>query len=210
MTQVFYHSDTKAAKKLVLDHHYSHRWCAPVVLAGTWHLPGGLFGDAGPCVAACVFTMGRPWSVPTLELQRLVRHPELPCPSLTGLIAATVKDLKTRRPERLLVSYADTRAGHHGGIYQAASWRYAGIRHGTEGLLIDGEYVPDRTAHNRYGTRSVRRLAERGIQATVVHSKGKHLYWKALDKTGKRLAKQVGLGSLPYPKPSASNSDGSR
>jgi hypothetical protein len=33
------------------------------------------------------------------------------------------------------------------------------------------------------------------------YDKGKYLYWKALNRKGKLLAKQLGLQSNPYPKP---------
>jgi hypothetical protein len=173
-------------------------------MVGTWHRDGGIFGDCGEIVAACCF------SIPVarrkekvLELTRLVRVPDCHVP-LTGLIARTVKQIATRRLADLVVSFADTEQGHHGGIYQAASWRYAGRREARkDGVMVNGVFTPDRSLNSRYGTNAIAKLCKIIPHAELRphFDEGKHLYWRALSKHGEAKAKRLGLQSLPYPRP---------
>ena len=128
--------EIEAGNQLVLSNHYSKRLCTLVRCVGTWHLPGGLLGDRGECIAACFFSIpGTRWSEPVLELTRLVRY-EGPCPSLTSLVATTINYL-AKAGHDLVVSFADSQVGHHGGIYQAASWHYNGKRsRRMDGLIV--------------------------------------------------------------------------
>jgi hypothetical protein len=197
----FHLGETVAAKALVMEYHYSHRWPSNVQVVGTWHEDGGLFGDSGEAVAACVFSIPPTrWSVPLLELIRLVRRDDF-TGSLSGLVSETGRWC-AKKGHDLLVSYADATQGHHGGIYQACSWNYDGQRAATmDGVVIDGVLVPGRTANGLYGTRSPSRLAERGITAEAHWDEGKHLYWRAFGRHGSRKAQSLGLRSTPYPKP---------
>ena len=192
------------ANVLIVRHHYSGRAPSLVRMCGTWHRDGGIFGDCGECVAACVF------SIPVarrkekvLELTRLVRAPDCQVP-LTGLIARTVKQLARERQTDLIVSFADTEQGHHGGIYQAASWRYAGRREARkDGVLVNSVFVPDRSLNSKYGTNAIAKLRKIIPHADLKphFDEGKHLYWRALSKSGAAKAKRLGLQSLPYPRP---------
>ena len=47
--------ERKPARQLVLDYHYSGRCHNNPVMVGSLHLDGGLFGDNGEIVAACIF-----------------------------------------------------------------------------------------------------------------------------------------------------------
>lgn len=192
------------ASALVRAHHYSRRPPANVQVVGTWHEPGGLFGDYGAAVAACFFSIPPTrWSEPVLELTRLVRRPDV-CIPLTGLIAATCKHLGKSGDADLLVSFADRTQGHHGGIYQAASWRYGGARdRRMDGVLVGGAFYPGRTCNSLWGTHSPARLLERWPDKEIVphFDEGKHLYWRPLSKEGRRKAIRLGLRDLPYPKP---------
>lgn len=196
--------DFDAAAQLVRQHHYTGRPAGNVQMVAVWHEGGGLFGDFGEPVAALTFSIPPTrWSEEVWELSRLVRKPSCKEP-LTGLISAACRAAKFRRAH-LLVSFADRTAGHHGGIYQAASWRYAGCRdRAMDGLVIDGTFVPGRTCNSIYGTRSVARLLElRGIASEAHYDEGKHLYWRALTREGERRAERLGLEAQPYPKPRA-------
>ena len=193
------------ANALVKQHHYSHRPPTNARCVGTWHRPGGLFGDAGEAVAACVFASPPTrWSEEVLELVRLVRCPDVQAP-LSGLISMTCRAVRVKRLADLLVSFADWTQKHHGGIYQAAGWNYAGLRsRSMDGVIVNGEFVPGRTAVARFGTRSPIKLRnEKGIQAEPHYDEGKHLYWRAVRPSGRKKATRLGLGLLPYPKPGA-------
>lgn len=193
---------------LVKRYHYSHRVPSNVQFVGTWHNDGGLFGDAGEAVAACFFTIPPTrWSEDCFELSRLVRTPDSAV-SLTGLISRLCKYIKSVRACDLLVSFADATQGHHGGIYQASSWSYDGQRdRNCDGILLDGIFWPGRSCNSRFGTRSPEKLRamfpDRNIEPH--YDEGKHLYWRALTRDGKRKAKRLGLNELPYPKPRESS-----
>lgn len=191
------------ANALVERWHYSGRPPAAVQCVGTWHESGGLFGDYGDAVAACFFSIpGTRWSEDVWELSRLVRAETTAVP-LTGLIAATCAHMRRTAAAPLLVSFADSTQGHHGGIYQAASWSYAGKRdRRQDGLMVDGTFVPGRSCNSRWGTRSPSKLQTIIGREVIPHyDEGKHLYWRALNKDARRQAARLGLDAMPYPKP---------
>lgn len=196
--------DLEAANDLVRRFHYSHRPPGNVQYVGTWHLDGGLFGDYGPAIAACFFSIPPTrWSEDVLELSRLVRD-EAHKVSLTGLIALTASHLARAKAGDLLVSFADRTQGHHGGIYQASSWSYDGARDkNCDGVLMDGIFIPGRSCNSQWGTRSPEKLRLILPSHTIEphFDEGKHLYWRAMSKSGKKKASRLGLKSVAYPKP---------
>lgn len=191
------------ARRLVLDHHYSGRMPSNIQLCATWHAPGGLFGDCGDATAACLFSIPPTrWSVPILELSRLVRHPGHEKP-LTHLISWACKRARHDGWD-LVVSFADWTQHHRGGIYQAASWKYGSFRDScVDGLVIDGAFVPGRSCNSAWGSRSRANIAALMPDRVVTEHRdaGKYLYWRALTKKGAKMAADVGLEALPYPKP---------
>jgi len=189
------------ASRLVLKHHYSGRLAAAVICVGTAHEAGGLFGDAGRCVGAIMFSHPPArWSVPVVELIRAVKVPDVVFP-LSSLIAWTVRQLK-KQSHHLAVSYADRSHNHHGGLYQACGWKYGGMRDPkVDGYWVEGQFVPGRMCVDRYGTQSPTLLKELGIDATPNLDQGKHIYYLPLSKQGEAYAAQVNLTPHPYPKP---------
>jgi hypothetical protein len=192
------------AEDLVLRFHYSGRTTTPWFV-GTAHEEGGLFGDFGPAIAAVVFSPPpAQWAEEVYELSRLVRRPDADVP-LTWLISNAVRWIRrTKREADLLVSFADPAEGHHGGVYQAASWNYAyQSKRDSDGLFVNGVFVPGRTCNARYGTRSAIKLRREHPEWQIEYSRteGKHLYWKAIRKSGHAKAQRLGLKRLPYPKP---------
>ena len=189
------------AVDLVKRHHYSRRAPSNIQFVGTLHDEGGLFGDYGAAVAAIFFCYPPTrWSEPVLELARLVRADrQVP---LSHLIAASCKRLKVAGHD-LLVSFADKTQGHHGGIYQAASWRYAGARERRmDGLLVDGTFIGGRACNHKWGTQSPSKVsAILGREVQPHFDEGKHLYWRALGPRGEAKAARLGLVHMPYPKP---------
>ena len=108
----------------------------------------------------------------------------------------------------LLVSFADWTHTHHGGVYQAASWAYAGCRdRSMDGLIIGGVFRPGRACDSAFGTRSPSKMAVRlpGVTIEAHYDEGKHCYWRALNRAGHKKAKRLELGTLPYPKPDHAN-----
>lgn len=191
------------ACELVLKYHYSRRVPSNVQCVGTWHEDGGLFGDAGNAVAACFLSIPPTrWSEDVWELSRLVRTDAAKI-QITGLIAETARFAASKGMD-LLVSFADATQGHHGGVYQAASWKYSGQRNSAcDGVVMDGAFIPGRSCNSKWGTRSPTKLAEMfpGKAIQPHYDAGKHLYWRALSKSGRKKAERIGLFDLAYPKP---------
>lgn len=196
---------SEGAETLIKQFHYSHRVPANVQCVVSQHAPGGLFGHSGPAVAACLFSIPPTrWSENVWELSRLVRDEAFDGP-LTKLLSFAIKWLRRSGKIDLLVSFADRTQGHHGGVYQAANWHYAGQRERRmDGVLLDGVFVPGRSCNSRWGTRSPEKLTRIIGRPILPHfDEGKHIYWIPLFRSGERKAARLGLERLPYPKPSA-------
>lgn len=190
--------DREGGKNLILRYHYSGTFHPVYVLMGTAHL-------AGEIVAACCFrTPAARWKIPVLELARLVRKEGVAVP-LTWLIGKTVKAIKQAGAYDILISYADKIHGHHGGIYQAASWNFSRCTpRQNDGLVVDGKFIAGRACNNRFGTRSATKvkliLPTSSIEPHF--DEGKFLYWKALSKKAYAQARDdLGLEDDEYPKP---------
>lgn len=202
----FYHTgDVLSAKHLVETYHYSHRISANIQYVATLHEPGGILGFKGDAVAAMVFSLPPTrWAEPVLELTRLVRADYVHIP-LTSMVSWAMRRIRASKLFDLVVSFADSTQGHHGGIYQAGSWNFHEFRPPRRtGLMIGDRYVPCRTANSIYGSNSPRRLRERfpvGTRIEEVMDDGKYLYWRSLSKTGSSKADRLELRVNPYPKP---------
>ena len=113
-----------------------------------------------------------------------------------------VRHIRQKKSTDLLVSFADWTQGHHGGIYQSASWHFDGLRDKRmDGVIVKGAFVPGRSANSKWGTRSPTKLAERGIHAEPHYDEGKFLYWFPVNRQGRKKAIRLNLKSVDYPKP---------
>ena len=116
----------EAAKHAVLRWHYSRAMpSAKLVRIGVWE--GGRFVGAILYGSGANRHLARPFGLETTEACELVRvalsngreHPTSKC------LAISLKLLKRQSPGlRLVVSYADTKEGHMGTIYQATNWLF--------------------------------------------------------------------------------------
>ena len=190
----WHHGETETACAMVCKHHYSRRAPSNIQHVTTAHLSGGLFGDKGEAVAAVIFSIpGTRWSVNVLELSRLVRVPSAKVP-LSAMVSAAVRRIAKKNLTDLLVSFADRTQGHEGYVYRACGWSWSGTRERRmDGVIVDGVFVPGRSANSRWGTRSPSKLADLGVIAEPHYDEGKHIYWKALTPKGEREAEVVGL-----------------
>ena len=99
---------------------------------------------------------------------------------------------------RLIVSYADPKQGHHGGIYQAGNWTYQGRSQAQRELLINGLFTHKRSAHAKYGTASPEKIAAiSGKKVEWAPVEWKHVYLMPLDD---EMRKQIEPLRKPYPK----------
>lgn len=200
---VFSGADGAEIEPLVKKFHYSRRMPSNIQRCYSLRLAGGLFGHTGEVIAGVIFSIPPTrWSEEVLELSRLVRRPDCVWP-LTKLIAEACFWLK-KSDHHLAVSFADWTQRHHGGVYQAAGWNYAGMRErAMDGVLIDGVFKPGRSCNSTWGTRSPEKLALMLPGRVILphYDEGKHLYWRALTVAGKTRARRLDLQSLAYPKP---------
>lgn len=72
---------------------------------------------------------------------------------VTRIVSIAIKMLKKESPKlRLIVSFADSRQGHTGKIYQAGNWIFTGSVHSTPDFFLDGRWQHQRNMHSRFGT----------------------------------------------------------
>ena len=195
---------THAAAKFAVEHwHYSKRMpIGPIVKVGVWE----------PDYIGCVLfargsnqSIGKAYSLDQVEVCELVRvalkaH-QAPA---TRIIAIALKMLHKQCPGvRLVVSYADSGKGHHGGIYQGGGWVYVGKASGAKEWFHEGRWKHNRevTAGAFGGKRQV--LEYQKLPSRV--SEGKHKYLMPLDK---EMKAQVSLLAKPYPKRASERADG--
>lgn len=102
-----------------------------------------------PAVGAAVFPEGDPHRV--LSLSRLAVAPEVPRNAASFLIGRSIREIKRDKNWDCLVTYADTRMGHEGGIYKATNWEYMGLTPPTRCWVEPGtgRQVSLKSTHNR-------------------------------------------------------------
>ena len=109
--------------------------------------------------------------------------------------------LKRKSPLlRLIVSFADPDKGHHGGVYQAGGWVFAGDTLPGKEFWLNGRRFHSRQISARgYNIQQgqVRKTAKPS-ECEIVKTAGKHRYLMPLDK---EMRKQILLLSKPYPFP---------
>lgn len=149
-------ADTAVA--VAVEHHYLHRR-PPVSHAYGLYSPA-VFLDGTRCVAlAGVATFGVPASRhlqkgacpvdpdAVLELNRVWLDDLLPHNTASWFVSRVLR----RLPPAIVVSYADPTVGHHGGIYRALSFRYAGWTD-MDQATPRTEHVPARAGAHSRGT----------------------------------------------------------
>ena len=106
---------------------------------------------------------------------------------VSQLLAQCLKELKDLNPGlRAVISFADPKEGHKGGIYQAGNWLFTGASNLVVEYFIDGRW--------RH-TKGVYHHRERPFAPSRI-SPGKFRYIYPLDK---QLRRKVAKLALPYP-----------
>lgn len=113
------------------------------------------------------------------------------------LIGIALRLLRRDTRYRIIVAYADMRAGEIGTVYQATNWLYTGITSGDIVHLVEGKW------HTGRGTRIMSKL--RGVDYKEFPSKrapGKHRYIKFLGSKGEqeRYRRALKFPTMSYPK----------
>jgi hypothetical protein len=139
-----------------------------------------------------------------IELGRLVLHPT--CKTLASqIVSKCIEALQAYRIQqgktkyKAIISFADTKHGHHGGVYQAMSWLYCGTTRKYTTYYKDKD---NRIRHPRQQGKNitVKQALEKGwtLEKSNVC---KHRYIKLLGtkKQKKQLRKILKYSCLKYP-----------
>ena len=182
-----------------MNWHYSQKMpSGKLICYGVWE--GGKFIGAVLYGRGGNNRLGSPYRLDQTEICELVRV------ALTAhhapvsrILAYTLKSLRRDNPGlRLVVSYADPKQGHHGGIYQATNWVHSGSSDPQPELLVGGVFMHKRTASALYGTASCKKIKAL-IGKEVIRGKVefKLTYLYPLDDA---MRQQIQPLSKPYPK----------
>lgn len=141
---------------------------------------------------------GKEWAPNVLELTRLFLYDWAGQNAESTFIAASFRLLASvadRMGGLILISYADTAAGHIGTVYQSTNWLYTGVSMSSKVVLPNGEVV-----HSRVASDSRKNKSSAGMER--VEGSAKHRYIQFLgDKRQRRLLrKSLKWPVLPYPK----------
>lgn len=190
----------EAARFACTRWHYSR--CVPVFKAvrlGVWE--GDRFIGVVIFGQGATPEIGSPYGLAQVEVCELTRIAlDKHGAPVSRIVAIALRFLRRHCPGlRLVVSFADAAQGHHGGIYQAGNWVYAG---GAEqhAYRVRGQLVHPKTLHSRYGPggQSLPWLrAHVDPRAERVPSGFKHRYLMPLDDETRRKIESL---AQPYPK----------
>jgi len=192
---------THASAKYACENwHYSKKLpCGSLVKIGAW--------ENGKFVGVVIFSrgatpeIGSPYNLRQDEICELTRVALTKHSApVSRILAVSFKFLHASSPRlRLIVSFADSSQGHHGGIYQATNWVYAGASK-THAYRVLGKVEHPKTLHSRYGIggqsvpwlrANIDKNAERIIAGT------KHRYLMPLDA---EMRAKIELLAKTYPK----------
>ena len=190
---------THAAAKYACENwHYSKSIPkSKLVKIGAWE--NGHF--IGVVIYGCGATpnLGKPYKLPQNQCIELVRVAlKNHITPVSRIVSIANKFMhKANQGLRLLVSFADTSQGHHGGIYQASNWIYSGQGHSAKFYMINGKLTHPRTLGLAGLTQNIDGARKRDLKAKVVIVPGKHRYLMPLDA---EMREQILPLSKPYPK----------
>lgn len=177
------------AMPLIMAHHYTRRRTADPMFSLFWE-------RAHEIEAAAIFTSpaNRFFGPECVELSRLVRIPTLKEP-LSRFISLCLRYLKRHTKLRYCLSYADSEAGHHGGIYQASNFIHVAVSPGHT-MYRDkstGDVVSARARDQR--------SPELKARLEPYGTSHKYLYVYPLHEPREALLERFGWSALPPPKP---------
>jgi hypothetical protein len=178
----------EAAKYAVEHWHYSRSLPAAPCKVGVWE--NQIF------IGCILFSRGAsqhiasPYGLKQTECVELTRialnKHESPVSKIGSM---SIRLIKKEMPGlRLLVSFADQKQNHHGGIYQAMNWVYSGMTKPDKEYFVRGKWV-----HHRQGNSLLGSVA--GLPSRPSSQKHKYLY--PLDRAMRR---QIEPLAKPYPK----------
>lgn len=189
----------EAARYACVRWHYSR--CMPVgklVKVGVW--------EDGQYIGCVIFSrgatinIGSPYGLTQAEVCELTRVALTDHKTrVSRILSIAIKFLKRACPGlRLIVSYADRAQDHHGGIYQATNWVYAGLCNIKPSFVVHGKKMHPKSVHSKGWVQSLPWLREHVDPCAEEHrDQGKHKYLMPL---GNDMRGQVAPLAKPYPK----------
>lgn len=196
----------EAAKYAVEKWHYSRTMpVGKMVRIGAW--------ESGKFIGCVLFalgmnrSLGSPYGLQMTECCELVRVAltEHQTP-VSRIVAIALKMLRKQSDGlRLVVSFADPVEDHHGGIYQAGGWLYAGKTSASFEWRIGEQRLNKRAFTGQQfggGRRSVSQIPS---TAKKVQTPGKHRYLMPLDD---EMRQKIEPLRKPYPKRERSAENG--
>jgi len=188
----------QAAKYAVEHWHYSGTLPSTILSLGVWE--DGAFIGTIVFGRGATISIGKTYGLEQLQIAELVRvalsrHRF----QVSQAIRVAGRLLKTAYPgTRLLISYADSSKGHHGGIYQGAGWIFTGGSSDT-GFIIHGRQFHRRSlGAYGFGAQSVA-WVRRHLDPNAEHIRmlPKYKYLLPLDSA---MRAQIEPLRKPYPK----------
>jgi len=184
----------EAAKYACVNWHYSK--CLPVgklVKVGAW--------ENDKFIGVVVFgrgankSLGEPYGCSQLECCELVRIAMTDhITPVSKIMMIAIKFLKSAHKElKLIVSFADIEKGHHGGIYQATNWIYAGKTNSADEYLYNGKRWHGRAFRKSLGSHL--NYLDKGLE--IVKGAQKHRYLMPLNEEMKIKVSKL---AQEYPK----------
>lgn len=185
-----------AAKYAVEKWHYSRRMpIGPMVKVGVW--------ESARFIGCVLFargntpTLGQRYGLKMTEVAELTRVAlDRHLSPVSRIVAVAVRFVRRACPGlRLIVSFADPSHGHHGGIYQAGGWIYAGDSEPSWQWLHEGRWK-----HNREITSGAFGKGRKVENYAVLPRRllpPKHRYLMPLDDA---MRAQIAPLARPYPK----------
>lgn len=111
---------------------------------------------------------------------------------VSRIVSIALKFLRNTFPGlRLVVSFADPEQGHHGGIYQAGNWIFAGNSQASDEYIYKGKRWQGRSFRNSH------KGMEKHPDVQIVKGSSKHRYLMPLDD---EMRKRILPLAKPYPK----------
>lgn len=190
---------THAAAKYACENwHYSKTLpVGKMVKIGAW--------ENGKFIGVVIFAwgmnrnLGSPYGLSITECCELVRVAlaKHDC-HVTRIVALAIRFLrKANEGLRLVVSFADPAANHHGGIYQGGNWAYLGTSSNGFEWRLNGKRLNKRAYTGQQfggGSSSIAAIPKSAVKVSIP---GKHRYLMPLDD---EMRKQVEPLRKPYPK----------
>jgi hypothetical protein len=141
-------------------------------------------------------SLGKPYGLGIFEICELTRialreH----CHPVSQMMAIAIRMIKAGFPGlRLIVSFADQHQGHHGGIYQATNWLYAGETASAKMIELPDGKLADPRRFNGHGHNKAKPIPSGSRE---IRTPPKYRYLMPLDR---KMRRQIEPLRFPYPK----------